>query len=80
MWTRSLLKNNAKQALSRNFGKAILVCLVADFFISGGGRTATFTYRVQSNNQQIVPELQFLWNQHTAFITFIALATVTSRV
>ena len=80
MWTRSLLKNNAKQALSRNLGKAILVCLVADLFISGGGRSATFTYRMQSKNPQFVLDFQYFWHQHSALITLIFLVTLILSV
>lgn len=39
MWTRSLLKDNAKSVLKRTYWRSFLVCLVMGF-LAGGGTTA----------------------------------------
>ncbi len=46
MWTRSLLKSNAKQVLWQNYWKAFLVCLVAEFLAGGslGSRVLSYNY------------------------------------
>lgn len=51
MWTRSLLKMNAKQVLSRNYWMALLVCFVASL-LGGGTQPASprLTYQFTSHS------------------------------
>lgn len=43
MWTRALLKQNAKNSLQGRYGRCILVCLVAGFLTGTGGGSASQT-------------------------------------
>lgn len=50
MWTRTLLKTNAKQVLSRNYWMALLVCLIASL-LAGGARSAVPTLSLKFSNR-----------------------------
>lgn len=81
MWTRSLLKTNAKQVLARNYWIALLVCFVAALLAGGNNVRLNFNYTTDDwrYNHQFAPSLsffpfQFALGAITAGLVFLALA------
>lgn len=77
MWTRSLLKTNAKAALVNHYWRAFVVCIISS--ILAGGSTASYevTYKYSSGDapQQIYSS-QTTFPVSTAFFIFIVMLIV----
>lgn len=78
MWTRSLLKSNAKNVLGHHYWHAFLVCIVTSFFCSSGATAgSTYVQKMESSDYmftQLWEQYGFLFLGFTLFAFAAALA------
>lgn len=76
MWTRKLIKDNAKQVLAFTYWKSVLVCLVAGIFLAGETATPAATYRM--NTQHEVD--YFAYQIQTKFLLYSGIFIATAII